>query len=157
MTPFQYVRPASVADAVRHMAADASAKVIAGGTNLIDLMKEGVEHPSRLIDITRLPLGKVEETPDGGVRIGSVGGASHDVAGVFSIFTGITIGSSVHAVRYDFCEKPPGSISGRVHADEHEADREACRPAPSAEPVPPRPRAGSRRSRGASGGLHGRR
>ena len=48
------------------------AKFIAGGTNLIDLMKEDVERPSRVIDITRLPLKSVEETPDGGVRIGAL-------------------------------------------------------------------------------------
>ena len=57
---------------------------------------------------------------DGGERIGSAGGAKHDVAGVFSFFTGIYVGSAVDAIQYDFCEKPPGSISGRVHADEHE-------------------------------------
>src|SRR5206468_3615231 len=48
------------------------AKFIAGGTNLIDLMKEDVERPARLIDISRLPLDKVEETKDGGVRIGAM-------------------------------------------------------------------------------------
>ena len=48
------------------------AKFIAGGTNLIDLMKEDVERPSRLIDITRLPLKTVEETADGGLRIGAL-------------------------------------------------------------------------------------
>ena len=42
------------------------------GTNLIDLMKYDVERPMRLIDITRLPLKTVEETPDGGVRIGAL-------------------------------------------------------------------------------------
>jgi xanthine dehydrogenase YagS FAD-binding subunit len=72
MNPFGYVRATSVADAVRQMSADTSAKLIAGGTNLIDLMKEGVEHPSRLIDITRLPLSKVEEASDRGVRIGAL-------------------------------------------------------------------------------------
>ena len=57
---------------------------------------------------------------DGGERVGSVGGASHDVAGVYSIFTGINLGSDIDAVQYDFCEKPPSSISGRIHADPHE-------------------------------------
>ena len=72
MINFQYARATDVADAVRQIAADATAKFIAGGTNLIDLMKEDVERPSRLIDISRLPLDTVEETADGGVRIGAL-------------------------------------------------------------------------------------
>jgi len=69
---FQYAKANDVADAVRQIAADPAAKFIAGGTNLIDLMKEDVERPTRLIDISRLPLGKVEETADGGLRIGAL-------------------------------------------------------------------------------------
>jgi protocatechuate 3,4-dioxygenase beta subunit len=57
---------------------------------------------------------------DGGERVGTAGGEAHDVPGVYSIFTGINIVSDFDAVQYDFCEKPPASISGRVHADEHE-------------------------------------
>jgi xanthine dehydrogenase YagS FAD-binding subunit len=72
MINFQYARASDVTDAVRMMAADPAAKFIAGGTNLIDLMKEDVERPSRLIDISRLPLDAVEETPDGGLRIGAL-------------------------------------------------------------------------------------
>jgi xanthine dehydrogenase YagS FAD-binding subunit len=72
MNNFDYVRARAVADAVRHIAADPTAKFIAGGTNLIDLMKENVARPSRLIDITHLPLDKVEETSDGGLRIGAL-------------------------------------------------------------------------------------
>jgi xanthine dehydrogenase YagS FAD-binding subunit len=72
MINFQYVRANDVADAVRQIAADPTAKFIAGGTNLIDLMKEDVERPARLIDITRLPLKTVEETADGGLRIGAL-------------------------------------------------------------------------------------
>jgi xanthine dehydrogenase YagS FAD-binding subunit len=72
MINFQYARASDVADAVRQMAADPDAKLIAGGTNLIDLMKKDVERPSRLIDISRLPLKGVEETPGGGVRIGAL-------------------------------------------------------------------------------------
>ena len=72
MINFQYARANDVADAVRRIAADPAAKFIAGGTNLIDLMKEDVEHPSRLIDISRLPLKAVEETADGGLRIGAL-------------------------------------------------------------------------------------
>ena len=62
MNNFEYARASDVADAVRRIAADPAAKFIAGGTNLIDLMKENVARPSRLIDITHLPLDKVEET-----------------------------------------------------------------------------------------------
>jgi xanthine dehydrogenase YagS FAD-binding subunit len=72
MINFQYARANDVADAVRQIAADPKAKFIAGGTNLVDLMKEDVERPSRLIDITRLPLKAVEETSDGGLRIGAL-------------------------------------------------------------------------------------
>ena len=72
MNNFGYTRASDVADAVRQIAADPAAKFIAGGTNLIDLMKENVARPSRLIDITHLPLNKVEETKDGGLRIGAL-------------------------------------------------------------------------------------
>jgi xanthine dehydrogenase YagS FAD-binding subunit len=72
MINFQYTRASSVADAVRLMAAEPSAKLIAGGTNLLDLMKVYVERPSRLIDISRLPLTSVEETKNGGLRIGAL-------------------------------------------------------------------------------------
>ena len=72
MINFQYARAHDVADAVRQMAAEPAAKFIAGGTNLVDLMKEDVERPPRLIDITRLPLKTVEETKQGGLRIGAL-------------------------------------------------------------------------------------
>jgi xanthine dehydrogenase YagS FAD-binding subunit len=72
MINFQYARASDVADAVRLIATDPAAKFIAGGTNLIDLMKEDVERPSRLIDISRLPLTSVETTPEGGLRIGAL-------------------------------------------------------------------------------------
>jgi xanthine dehydrogenase YagS FAD-binding subunit len=72
MIDFQYSRANDVADAVRMIAADPAAKFIAGGTNLVDLMKDDVERPSRLIDISRLPLKTVDETPDGGLRIGAL-------------------------------------------------------------------------------------
>jgi xanthine dehydrogenase YagS FAD-binding subunit len=72
MINFQYARASDFADAVRQMAGDANAKFVAGGTNLIDLMKMDVERPTKVIDITRLPLKQVENTPDGGVRIGAL-------------------------------------------------------------------------------------
>ena len=72
MINFQYARATDVADAVRQIAADPAARFIAGGTNLVDLMKYDVEKPLRLIDISRLPLKTVEETPTGGIRIGAL-------------------------------------------------------------------------------------
>ena len=72
MINFAYTRANDIADAMRHIAAEPNAKFIAGGTNLVDLMKENVEKPTRLIDITHLPLKTVEETPDGGLRIGAL-------------------------------------------------------------------------------------
>ncbi len=72
MINFQYARASDVSDAVRQIVADPAAKFIAGGTNLLDLMKEDVERPTRLIDISRLPLKTVEETADGGLRIGAL-------------------------------------------------------------------------------------
>lgn len=73
MINFQYSRASDVADAVRLIAADPAAKFIAGGTNLVDLMKEDVERPTRLIDISRLDLRNVEEIAgSGGLRIGAL-------------------------------------------------------------------------------------
>src|SRR3954468_17137427 len=72
MNNFRYSRASEVADAIRLLGAEPDAKLIAGGTNLIDLMKENVERPSRLIDISRLQLRAVEETADGGLRIGAL-------------------------------------------------------------------------------------
>ncbi|WP_038952504.1 FAD binding domain-containing protein [Bradyrhizobium japonicum] len=72
MNNFQYSRATDIADAIRLLTADPGAKLIAGGTNLIDLMKQNVERPSRLIDISRLPLRDIKETADGGLRIGAL-------------------------------------------------------------------------------------
>jgi xanthine dehydrogenase YagS FAD-binding subunit len=72
MISFDYSRASDVADAVKQMAASPGAKFVAGGTNLVDLMKVYVEKPTKLIDVTRLPLDKVEETASGGLRIGAL-------------------------------------------------------------------------------------
>jgi len=72
MIDFQYSRASDVADAVRQMAGSPSAKFIAGGTNLVDLMKMDVERPAKLIDVSKLPLSKVEATAGGGLRIGAL-------------------------------------------------------------------------------------
>jgi xanthine dehydrogenase YagS FAD-binding subunit len=72
MNSFTYTRADAVATAVRETAADQAAKFIAGGTNLLDLMKENVERPDHLVDITRLPLRHIETLPDGGLRLGAL-------------------------------------------------------------------------------------
>ena len=70
MKPFDYARAGSVEEA---LAAGADGgRYIAGGTNLIDLMKLQVETPGRLVDISRLALDRVEQTGDSGVRIGAL-------------------------------------------------------------------------------------
>jgi xanthine dehydrogenase YagS FAD-binding subunit len=72
MKTFDYVRPASVSDAVA-AATEPGAAFLAAGTNLLDLMKGGVTRPNRLVDITRLPgLDAIERMPDGGLRIGAL-------------------------------------------------------------------------------------
>ena len=71
MKAFTYQRTDTTALAAA-AAVKPGAKIIAGGTNLLDLMKLQVETPSVLIDINRLPLDKIEETPEGGLRVGAL-------------------------------------------------------------------------------------
>src|SRR6266478_5678633 len=77
MHTFEFIRPAdptaAVTTAARAKTAQQGADVrfLAGGTTLIDLMKLNVETPARLLDINRLPLDKIEATPDGGLKIGA--------------------------------------------------------------------------------------
>jgi xanthine dehydrogenase YagS FAD-binding subunit len=71
MNPVSYERAADVEQAVR-MAQQPGARFIGGGTNLLDLMKGGVETPQRLIDVSRLPLAGITELAQGGVRIGAL-------------------------------------------------------------------------------------
>lgn len=71
MRPFAYERPADVGSAVASVTAHPGARYLGGGTNLVDHMKLGVAEPELLIDISRLPLDRVEELPDGGVRVGA--------------------------------------------------------------------------------------
>lgn len=70
MNPFIYSRPTSVSEAVN--LSGAATRFIAGGTNLLDLMKENVARPEHLIDITRLPLNDISETDNGGLLIGAL-------------------------------------------------------------------------------------
>lgn len=70
MKPFTFSRAANANEAIRLLRADG--KFIAGGTNLVDLMKEGIERPSQLVDIQRLPLATIQKTRSGGVSLGAL-------------------------------------------------------------------------------------
>lgn len=72
MRPFAYERAASIEQAAQLVAGRPDAKFIAGGTNLLDLMKLQVEAPALLVDVNRLGLDRVEDTPEGGLRIGTL-------------------------------------------------------------------------------------
>ena len=71
MRAFEFVRADTADAAVRTVAAHPEAKFLGGGTNLVDLMKLGVERPDLLVDVTRLPFGSVDVEPNGTVRIGT--------------------------------------------------------------------------------------
>jgi xanthine dehydrogenase YagS FAD-binding subunit len=71
MKPFTYERAAGLREAAAAVASRPGAKFIAGGTNLVDLMKLEIEQPAHLVDISRLPLRQIEATPEGGLRIGA--------------------------------------------------------------------------------------
>ncbi|WP_129305455.1 xanthine dehydrogenase family protein subunit M [Streptomyces sp. L2] len=71
MKAFDYLRPTTVEEATEAFTAHPGARYLAGGTNLVDLMKLGVEQPAVLIDVGRLPLDTVEETADGSLRVGA--------------------------------------------------------------------------------------
>lgn len=79
MQPFEYERAKSADGAVKALAGGTRAKLVAGGTNLLDLMKEHVETPNRLIDINDLPLSAIEGS-GGGVRIDALARMSDTAA-----------------------------------------------------------------------------
>ena len=72
MNPFEYQRVDQSQKAVSAIASSKQSKFLAGGTNLIDLMKLEVEQPVRLIDINHLPLNRVEPLPNNGLRLGAL-------------------------------------------------------------------------------------
>ncbi|HZX87901.1 MAG TPA: xanthine dehydrogenase family protein subunit M [Reyranella sp.] len=72
MKPFTYERATSPAEAVAAAVRIQGARFIAGGTNLLDLMKLQIEAPTHLIDVNGLALDKIETTPEGGLRIGAL-------------------------------------------------------------------------------------
>ncbi len=71
MNPFAYQQASTPEEAVKAVSSR-GAKFLGGGTNLIDLMKDNVERPTSLIDVTRLDLNKVEDARNGGVMIGAL-------------------------------------------------------------------------------------
>jgi xanthine dehydrogenase YagS FAD-binding subunit len=78
MNNFSFGRATDTDSALKLISIDpAASRFLAGGTNLVDLMREGIEDPQTVIDITRLPLAQVEERADGGLRIGAMVRNSH--------------------------------------------------------------------------------
>ncbi|MFJ9344681.1 FAD binding domain-containing protein [Streptomyces sp. NPDC101733] len=71
MKPFAYVRATSLREAAAAYAGRPDSRYLGGGTNLVDLMKLGVETPGNLIDLSRLPLDRIEELPGGALRVGA--------------------------------------------------------------------------------------
>ncbi len=72
MKSFTYERAKTPAEAAAVVAREPGAKFLAGGTNLLDLMKLEIETPTRLVDVQDLELDKIEPTPDGGLRVGAL-------------------------------------------------------------------------------------
>lgn len=71
MKPFRYDRAGDVSGAVATLAGERAGVFLAGGTNLVDLMKLGVMEPDVLVDVRRLTSAQIEDLPDGGLRIGA--------------------------------------------------------------------------------------
>ncbi|MER5883386.1 xanthine dehydrogenase family protein subunit M [Streptomyces sp. NPDC001941] len=71
MREFAYRRATDVPAALALVDAEPEARWLGGGTNLVDLMKSGVERPALLVDVRELPLDRIEDTPEGGLRIGA--------------------------------------------------------------------------------------
>ncbi|MET7479131.1 xanthine dehydrogenase family protein subunit M [Streptomyces sp. NPDC005648] len=72
MKSFSYLSAPDTVTALRTIADGEDVKFLAGGTNLVDLMREGIEDPGTVVDITRLPLTGIEELPDGSLRVGAL-------------------------------------------------------------------------------------
>lgn len=72
MRPFKYVRATDAGAAAGAVAANPKAKFLAGGTNILDLMKEDVERPNELVDVNRLKLSEIKSAREGGVSIGAL-------------------------------------------------------------------------------------
>ncbi|MFD8338718.1 FAD binding domain-containing protein [Streptomyces solisilvae] len=71
MKEFSYERPERIREALALVDGDDGARFLGGGTNLVDLMKDGIESPARLVDVRRLPMAGIRESSDGGLVIGA--------------------------------------------------------------------------------------
>ena len=71
MRPFRYTRAENLENALVTLKSSSGSRLLGGGTNLIDLMRLGIEQPDHLVDVQRLPMNSIEELPNGGVRIGA--------------------------------------------------------------------------------------
>lgn len=72
MKSFTYERATDAASAIKVVAETPGARFLAGGTNLLDLMKLEIEQPTHLVDVSRLPLARIEDAPDGGLILGAM-------------------------------------------------------------------------------------
>lgn len=77
MRNFAYSTAQDVGSAVAILSEGMNTKALGGGTNLVDLMRENIERPDALVDVTRLPLSDIEELPQGGLRVGAMVRNSH--------------------------------------------------------------------------------
>jgi len=115
MRPFEYVRAADAASATAAMSAMPQAKYLAGGSNLLDLMKEDIERPMRLVDITRLPLREIQRTRSG-LSIGAL--ATNTDSGNVQFAVGL-VGKGQLAVTEDQKSGPGLCRSGQETATVH--------------------------------------
>ena len=103
MRRFGYARPGSVAEAVGATVGN-EARFIAGGTNLVDLMKSGAERPAKLVDLNALPLAGISEREDGGLRLGALAtnaDTAHDprVAARYPVLSGAILAGASAQLR----------------------------------------------------------
>jgi hypothetical protein len=121
MNRFEYIRADSITQAIQALATP-NAQALAGGTNLVDLMKYDVAKPARVVDINRLPLRTIEEAADGGLKIGALVSNS-DLAWEPRIVkrypllaSAILAFCSVHAVTISMIPRPPATSGSRAAA-----------------------------------------
>jgi xanthine dehydrogenase YagS FAD-binding subunit len=107
MRPFRYEKAADASAAVHFFAHGAQAKYLGGGTNLVDLMRENIEHPEILIDVTGLSR-EIRDTEDGGLVIDA--GAKN------------TAVASHRAVRERYPLAGAGDLGGRLGANSEHGD-----------------------------------
>jgi xanthine dehydrogenase YagS FAD-binding subunit len=104
MTPFRFTRATDVRSAIAAVAGDVNAQFIAGGTSQVDLLKEGVQHPGHLIDISHLPMREIEPLTAGGLRIGAnvtnAALARHpEVRGAYAAISEAVLAGASHQIR----------------------------------------------------------